>query len=134
MFDRVHHVAYTVADVEAYRPLFGDVFDLERVDEREMPDAGYRADVYRTGETYVEVQEPIDHEEMEAFLDEHGSGLNHVAYEVEDVDEAVETLEARGVERDWDEPIVAPTFPSAELIDMDPETSEGIYLQLVEER
>ncbi|RBI60323.1 hypothetical protein DMJ13_18510 [halophilic archaeon] len=133
MFDKVHHIAYTVDNLDAYKTLFGDTLSMGAVTTREMPDAGYKAAVYRVGETYIEVQEPIDHEEMETFLAEQGNGLNHVAYEVDDIDEAVATCERRGIEAAWDEPIVAPTFPDCRLIDMETETTDGIYLQLVEE-
>lgn len=133
MFDRVHHVAYTVDDLGRYEELFGEVLMMESVATREMPDAGYKAAVYRVGETYIEVQRPMGHEEMEAFLAERGNGLNHVAYEVDDLDEALAECEERGIEAAWDEPIVAPTFPDCRLIDMDAETADGIYLQLVEE-
>lgn len=133
MFKKVHHVAYTVDDLDAYTELFGETLMMEAVATREMPDAGYKAAVFRVGETYIEVQEPMELEEMETFLTEHGNGLNHVAYEVDDLDAAVAECEARGIEAAWDEPIVAPTFPNCRLIDMDEETADGIYLQLVEE-
>lgn len=145
MFEQVHHVAYTVDDLDSYQTFFGDVLEMEQVDYREMPEDGYKAAVYDVGGVYIEVQEPLDSEEMEGlgkdineemdeFLEEQGSGLNHVAYEVEDIDDALETLEEeKGIEREWDEPVVAPTFPDCKLIDMDSETSQGIYLQLVEE-
>ena len=134
MFEKVHHVAYTVRDMDEYRPFFRDVLEMEEVDYREMPDDGYKAAVFQVGETYIEVQEPLGHEEMEEFLEKHGSGLNHVAYEVPDMEDALETFEnEKGISRDWDEPIVAPTFPDCELIDMDQEDSNGIFLQLVEE-
>lgn len=134
MFERVHHVAYTVDDLDSYRGFFGDVLEMDEVDYREMPEDGYKAAVYELGETYIEVQEPLGLEEMETFLETHGNGLNHVAYEVEDLAEALVRLEEeKGIEREWDEPIVAPTFPDYELIDMDPDTSRGVYLQLVAE-
>jgi methylmalonyl-CoA/ethylmalonyl-CoA epimerase len=133
MFDKIHHVAYTVNDLGRYETLFGETLMMEMVATREMPDAGYKATVYRVGETYIEVQEPMDHEEMEAFLAEWGNGLNHVAYEVDNLDEAIAQCEERGIEIAWDKPIVAPTFPDCRLIDMDAETADGIYLQLVEE-
>lgn len=133
MFENIHHVAYTVDDLDRYEELFGEILMMEAVATREMPDAGYAAAVYRVGETYIEVQEPINHEEMEAFLAKRGNGLNHVAYEVDDIEEAVTECEDRGIEAAWDEPIVAPTFPDCRLIDMDAETADGIYLQLVEE-
>lgn len=136
MFDRVHHVAYTVRDLGEYREFFGETLEMEEEAVREMPDAGYRAAVFRVGETLIEVQEPIDNEGMEAFLDEHGSGLNHVAYEVPDMDAAVERLGEKGIvpDPDWHggEAIEAPTFPGCLLLDMDEDSSEGIYIQLVE--
>lgn len=134
MFENVHHVAYTVDSLDSYRSFFGDILEMDEVDYREMPEDGYKAAVYDVGGVYIEVQEPLGNEEMEEFLEEQGSGLNHVAYEVDDMDTALENLEEeKGIERDWDEPIVAPTFPDCELIDMEPDTSRGIYLQLVEE-
>ncbi len=139
MFEQVHHVAYTVDDLDSYRTFFGDVLEMEKVDYREMPEDGYKAAVYDVGGVYIEVQEPMGEDtdtkaEMEEFLEEQGNGLNHVAYEVDDIAAAVERLETeKGIERDWDEPIVAPTFPDCKLIDMEPDTSRGIYLQLVEE-
>lgn len=144
MFEKVHHVAYTVDDIDSYQPFFGDVLEMEKVDYREMPEDGYKAAVFQVGETYIEVQEPMgldDPEsatelalEMQEFLEEQGNGLNHVAYEVEDMDEVLEKLEEeKGIERDWDEPIVAPTFPDCKLLDMDIETSRGIFLQIVDE-
>lgn len=132
MFNKIHHVAYTVNDLGRYEKLFGETLMMELETTREMPNAGYKATVYRVGEIYIEVQEPMDHEEMEAFLD-RGNGLNHVAYEVDDLGEAVAKCEERGIEAAWDEPVVAPTFPDCRLIDMDTETADGIYLQLVEE-
>ncbi|MFB6112469.1 MAG: VOC family protein [Halodesulfurarchaeum sp.] len=132
MFERVHHVAYTVESLEEYRTFFEEALQFPLVARREMPDAGYDADVYEVGETLIEVQEPRGHEEMERFLSEHGEGLNHVAYEVDDIEDAVEILESYGMEPQWEEPMVAPTFPDYALLDMDVETTKGIYLQLVE--
>ncbi|MFC6613613.1 VOC family protein [Halopenitus salinus] len=133
LFKRVHHVAYTVDDLDRYRPFFEDALGMSFVAHREMPDAGYDAAVFEVGETYIEVQLPRGHPEIEEFHETHGNGLNHVAYEVDDMDEAVAALAERGIEPAWDEPIIAPTFPDCKLLDMDEETSEGIYLQLVEE-
>ncbi|WP_101296162.1 VOC family protein [Halegenticoccus soli] len=133
IFERIHHVAYTVGDIDDYRPFFENVLGMTLVDYREMPEAGYDAAVYQVGETYIEVQEPQGHPEIEAFHEEHGNGLNHVAYEVNDLDVAVENFADQGIEPEWDEAILAPTFPGCKLLDMDVETSEGIYLQLVEE-
>jgi methylmalonyl-CoA/ethylmalonyl-CoA epimerase len=134
MFDSIHHVAYTVNELGRYKKLFGETLMMEAVDSREMPDAGYNAAVYQLGDIYIEVQEPTDHEEMETFLKEQGNGLNHVAYEVNDLEQAISKCEERGIEPAWDEAIVAPTFPNCLLIDMDSETADDIYLQLVEER
>lgn len=136
MFERVHHVAYTVRDLAEYREFFGEVLEMEEEAVREMPEAGYKAAVFRVGETLIEVQEPTDNAGMEAFLDEHGNGLNHVAYEVPDMDVAIDQLGEKGIvpDPDWHggEPIEAPTFPGCLLLDMDEDSSSDIYLQLVE--
>lgn len=60
--------------------------------------------------------------------------MSEIQSETEELymDDALEELGERGIEPEWDEAIVAPTFPDCKLLDMDSDTSEGIYLQLVE--
>lgn len=132
MFERVHHVAYTVDDLDSYMDFFGDVLEMEQVDYQET-DAGYKCAVYKVGQTYIEVQEPTGSESMEEWLEEHGNGLNHVSYGVSDLDATLEKLREKGIESVDDEPSLAPTFPSQRIINMDEDTSRGIYLQITEE-
>jgi hypothetical protein len=46
MFNKIHHVAYTVNDLGHYEKLFGGTLMTESETTREMPDAGYKATVF----------------------------------------------------------------------------------------
>lgn len=132
MFDRIHHVAYTVDDLDAYMEFFGEILEFEQVDYQET-DRGYTCAVYRVGETYIEVQEPTDHPGMQAWLEAHGNGLNHVSYGVSDLEETITRLRENGIQPAAAAPGEAPSFPGRMIINMDEATSRGIYLQLTEE-
>jgi methylmalonyl-CoA/ethylmalonyl-CoA epimerase len=98
MFEYVHHVAYTVADMEHAVRVFRDTFGLEMVDRRVVTrPVRFEMATFRCGPTLIELQRPIDYPELEQFLKDRGPGLNHVAFAVKGLPGKVVELEARGL-------------------------------------
>jgi methylmalonyl-CoA/ethylmalonyl-CoA epimerase len=98
MFEYVHHVAYAVEDMEHAIGVFRDVFELEFVERRlvEGPNT-FEMATFRCGRTLVELQRPVDYPALQQFLDDHGPGLNHVAFAVKDLPGRAEALKGKGV-------------------------------------
>lgn len=58
-----------------------------------------------TGNTYLELIEPLTTDSTVArFLENNGPGLHHVAFEVDDCEDALETASDLGIERIDEEP------------------------------
>jgi methylmalonyl-CoA/ethylmalonyl-CoA epimerase len=95
----IHHLGVAVADldeaVETYERLFG-----AELEHREtVPDQGVEAASLRIGEGRVELLASLGAETaVGKFLAKRGPGMHHVAYEVEDVGEALGDLAAKGTE------------------------------------
>jgi len=95
----IHHLGVAVADLDeavaTYERLFG-----ARLEYREtVPDQGVEAASLRVGEDRVELLASLGEETpVGKFLSKRGPGMHHVAYEVEDVGEALGELAAEGAE------------------------------------
>jgi methylmalonyl-CoA/ethylmalonyl-CoA epimerase len=95
----IHHLGVAVADldeaVETYERLFG-----ARLEYREtVVDQGVEAASVRIGDGRVELLASLGAETpVGKFLAKRGPGMHHVAYQVDDVAEALGELEAEGAE------------------------------------
>jgi methylmalonyl-CoA/ethylmalonyl-CoA epimerase len=95
----IHHLGVAVADldeaVETYERLFG-----AELEHREtVPDQGVEAASLRIGGGRVELLASLGAETpVGKFLAKRGPGMHHVAYEVDDVGEALGELAAEGAE------------------------------------
>ena len=95
----IHHLGVAVADLDeavaTYERLFG-----ARLEYREtVPDQGVEAASPRVGKDRVELLASLGEETpVGKFLAKRGPGMHHVAYEVEDVGEALGELAAEGAE------------------------------------
>jgi methylmalonyl-CoA/ethylmalonyl-CoA epimerase len=95
----IHHLGVAVADLDeavaTYERFFG-----ARVEHREtVPDQGVEAASLRVGEDRVELLASLGEETpVGRFLSKRGPGMHHVAFEVEDVGEAIDELAAEGAE------------------------------------
>jgi methylmalonyl-CoA epimerase len=118
MFEYVHHVAYAVSDMDDAVRIFRDTFELELSDRRVI-EGELRVEMaaFRCGPTLVELLRPIDHPALAQFLEDHGPGLHHVAFAMNDLTKRVEELREKGVF--VNEPFVAGTGWRIAYFDLD---------------
>jgi methylmalonyl-CoA/ethylmalonyl-CoA epimerase len=95
----IHHLGVAVEDLDeavaTYERLLG-----ARLEHRELvPDQGVEAALLRIGGDRVELLASLGEETpVGKFLAKRGPGMHHVAYEVEDVGEALGELSSQGAE------------------------------------
>jgi methylmalonyl-CoA/ethylmalonyl-CoA epimerase len=98
MFEYIHHVAYVVSDMDAAVHLFRDTFELELSERRVIEDqTSVEIAAFRCGPTFLEVLRPINHPALAKFLEEHGPGLHHVAFAIQDLQKRIEELKEKGI-------------------------------------
>jgi methylmalonyl-CoA epimerase len=101
----IHHLGVAVDDLDSalstYERLFG-----ARLEHREtVPDQGVEAASLRIGSDRDELLASLgDDTPVGKFLAKRGPGMHHVAYEVDDVGEAIDELTTEGVELIDDSP------------------------------
>ncbi len=100
MFDRIDHLGIAVApeDLDEQIALYRDTFGFELVHRETVESQGVEAVLFDVGENHVELIAPLGPDTGVAkFLAKNGPGLHHVAYQTQDIESAIKTLEQRGI-------------------------------------
>ena len=98
MFGRIDHIGVAVANLDAALALHEQTYGMPVVHRETVAEQGVEAVLLDVGENHVELLRPLaDDTPVGRFLATRGPGLHHVAYQVADVEAALERLRARGV-------------------------------------
>lgn len=130
---KLHHVGIAVHDLDAtidlYRHTFG-VSDWERIS---LPERHMAIAVCHVGDTLLEFITPTsDQATFATFLRERGDGMHHVAYQVEDVEQALRQLEADGMR--LIDRAARPGIHNTLVAFLHPKATGGVLIELVEEQ
>ncbi len=99
MIKGIDHIAIAVNSADEALSVFDNVFGLKADHIEEIPDQGVKAATVRVGDTNIEFIEPINPEGGVAkFLEKKGEGIHHICIEVDNIDEELNSLAAKGVE------------------------------------
>jgi methylmalonyl-CoA/ethylmalonyl-CoA epimerase len=94
---RLDHVAIVVRDTESALGFYSERLGLSVVSSEEIPSPRVRLTYLDAGNAYVQLVEPLDKQsQLARWLDEHGEGLHHICFGVDDVKEAIAALSDPG--------------------------------------
>jgi methylmalonyl-CoA/ethylmalonyl-CoA epimerase len=127
---RVDHLGVIVRDLEGAVQSFTEHLGLE-LDHVEQYGDELDIAFLPCGETLVELIKPLKEGGSNAdYLREHGPGIQHVAFEVENLDAALTELSGRGVEPLGDAPVSG--AGGMRIAFLDPQAFGGILVELCE--
>ena len=127
---RVDHLGVIVGDLDAAVRSFTENLGL-KLDHTERYGDELDIAFLPCGETLVELITPRTEEGSNAdYLKQHGPGIQHVAFEVDDLDTALEELSERGVNPLGEAPV--PGAGGMRIAFLDPESFGGILVELCE--
>ena len=126
----IHHLGVAVADLDEAVTTYERVFGA-RVEHREtVPEQGVEAASLRVGEGRVELLASLGEDTpVGKFLAKRGPGMHHVAYEVADVQSALDELQEKGVELVDDRPRQG--LFGLEVAFLHPDALDGVLAELV---
>jgi methylmalonyl-CoA epimerase len=98
VFSRIDHIGVAVEGIDPALELYRDAFALTVVHREVVEEQGVEAVLLDVGENHVELLAPLSGETpVGRFLARQGPGLHHVAYQVEDIEEALAQARAAGL-------------------------------------
>lgn len=128
---RIEHVGVVVRDVEASRRLWEDCFGIPLGGVEQFSDRPVRLALYPVGESMVELIAGTAPDSKHARMIAEGKGgLNHICFEVEDIDEALAELKAKGVP--LLDPVPRAGHAGCRIAFVDPSATENCLIELAE--
>ena len=95
---RLVHVGIAVRSLAEKTALYRDVLGVPLTHEEVVPTERVRVAFFGSGETHVELLEPVDGSgPIAEFLERRGEGIHHLCFEVDDIESALERVRAAGM-------------------------------------
>lgn len=98
MLTKINHIGIAVKSLEETIPFYRDNLSMAFAGIEEVAEQKVRVAMLQVGESKIELLEPTSEDSPVAkFMEKNGSGIHHIAYEVDDVAVAIEKLLADGL-------------------------------------
>jgi methylmalonyl-CoA/ethylmalonyl-CoA epimerase len=131
MLNRIYHLGYAVEDIEPASRFYRGNFGVELGEPEMIEEQGVVAVMFRIGESMVELVQPTRPDSpVGRFLERHGEGVHHVAFEVDDLEAALRELRKNGVEIIDEEPRIG--AGGTRMAFVHPKSAFGVLTELVE--
>ncbi|HEX9778326.1 MAG TPA: methylmalonyl-CoA epimerase [Geopsychrobacteraceae bacterium] len=99
MTEKIDHIGIAVKNLENSIPFYRDQLGMVFEGTEEIAEQRVRVAFLKVGQSRIELLEPTTPDSPVAkFLEKHGEGIHHLAYEVEDIEQALRDLAAQGVQ------------------------------------
>jgi len=98
MIKKINHIGIAVSSIEEAVKLYTDVLGLKVQDVEVVADQKVKTAIIPVGESKIELLESTDPEGAIAkYIEKRGEGIHHLALEVGNIQDALETLAKQGV-------------------------------------
>lgn len=128
---RIEHVGVVVRNLEASRRLWEDCFGIPLGGVEQNAERPVRLALYPIGESMVELIAGTTPDSRHARMVAEGKGgLNHICFEVENIDEALAELKAKGIPLLDQVPRIG--HAGCRIAFIDPAATENCLIELAE--
>jgi methylmalonyl-CoA epimerase len=126
---KIAHIGVGVMDAGKSKTLFQEILGLPVTGEERVGEL--KTVFLPVGETNLELVQSTEPDGvMKKFIEKRGEGIHHLALEVEDIDQALEELKARGVPLIDQQP--RPGAHQTKVAFLHPKGTNGILIELVQ--
>jgi methylmalonyl-CoA/ethylmalonyl-CoA epimerase len=133
MLTRIDHVGLAVRDLDAAIDFYARTFDVQVVHEEVNEEQGVREAMLAVGSSgsCIQLLAPLrPGSPIGKFLERSGEGIQQVAYTVEDISAASQSLRERGVRLLYDEPKRGTAGSLVNFVH--PKDAMGVLIELVQ--
>jgi methylmalonyl-CoA/ethylmalonyl-CoA epimerase len=126
---RIAHLGIVVKNLDAALELFTGALPLNLVHTEDYQ--GMKIGFIPVGDSSIELLQDVSgSSSIKKFLDNNGEGIHHIAFEVDDIEQAVAELKEKGVKLVDEQP--RPGAHGMHVAFMHPKATHGILMELVE--
>jgi len=128
LLNKIHHIAFAVYDLEKTIEYFR-IYGIEPSKKKVIKDRKMEATLFKVGSIWLEYLSPISKgSPLTDFLQKKGEGFHHIAFQTDKVKEIVNNLPKQALM-----PSRGSDVGDWLIIDIKPEFSMGIKMQIIEE-
>lgn len=126
---RIAHLGVAVKDLDAALSLFTGGLPLELTHTEDYQ--GMKIGFIPVGDSSIELLQDVSGSSaIKKYLEKNGEGIHHIAFEVDDIHQAVEELKAKGIRLIDETP--RPGAHGMHIAFMHPKGTHGILMELVQ--
>ncbi len=128
---KLDHIGIAVKDLEEALPFWRDVMGLELAGTEVVEEQKVKVAFLPVGDTEIELLESTDESgPIARFIERNGEGIQHLAFRVEDIEEGIAYMKAKGMRMIDEEPRYG--AGGARIAFVHPKSSKGILVEISE--
>ncbi len=128
---KVDHIGVAVKSLDETLKFYQDILGLELQGTEEVQEQKVKVAFLPVGDTEVELLESTDAEgPIAKFIEKKGEGIQHIAFRVPDIEEAIAELMAKGVKMIDETPRYG--AGGAKIAFCHPKSTNGVLVELSE--
>ncbi len=131
MIKKIEHIGVGVKDLAQAMHFFGEILGIPMTKSYESEATKAKIAFFTVGDSTIELLEPTDPSTvMGKFIERKGEGIHHLCLGVDNIEEAMATVAARGV--DLLDKIPRTTQDGRKVAFLNPKGTHGVLLELEE--
>jgi methylmalonyl-CoA/ethylmalonyl-CoA epimerase len=128
---KVDHIGIAVQSIEATKKLYHDILGLDHAGSETVAEQKVTTAFFPVGDTEVELLESTAPDgPIAGFLEKRGEGVQHIAFRVANIEEALAELKAKGVRLIDEKPRRG--AGGAKIAFLHPKSTYGVLVELCE--
>ncbi|MBC8477125.1 MAG: methylmalonyl-CoA epimerase [Dehalococcoidia bacterium] len=131
MIAKINHIGIAVSSIEDALALYADILGLTVSTIEVVEDQKTRTAIIPVGDSKIELLEATDSEgPIARHIERRGEGLHHMAFEVDDIDDALKLLQEKGIRLIDEQPRKG--VENTTIAFLHPKATGGVLLELVQ--
>lgn len=131
MIKEIDHIGIAVNDLKKTMSIYRDILGLKFIGSEEIEEQKIIHATFLAGEVKIElVQSTHPDGPIGKFIEKRGEGIHHIAFRVENIDESLKELNAKGVNLIDEKARIG--ADGAKIAFIHPKDMKGVLIELVE--
>jgi methylmalonyl-CoA/ethylmalonyl-CoA epimerase len=131
MINKVDHIGIAVKNLKETLRFYEEILGIKCINTEIVEEQKVKVAFLPIGDTEIELLESIDKDgPIAKFIEKKGEGIQHIAYRVNDIDEAIEELKNKGIRLIDEKPRYG--AGGAKIAFLHPKSTFGVLIELCE--